>query len=98
MKKILIGLGIIIVSLIITFGVFYTMSWYSFSTLPTKVILYRMIFFFIAILILLIGIIMLIKKFKNRKFDKQQYKLQFIDRNGQQQMFVFLIKNLLENN
>lgn len=61
MKKILIGLGIIIVSLLITFGVFYTMSWYSFSTFPTKVVLVRMIFLFIVIVIALTGIILIIK-------------------------------------
>lgn len=75
MKKFLIGLCIIIVSLLITFVVFYTMSWYSFSTLPTKVVLYRMIFFFIVILLSLIGIIVLIKKTKNNKFNKQNLGL-----------------------
>lgn len=75
MKKVFIGLGIIIVSLLITFGVFYTMSWYSFSTLPTKVVLYRMIFFFIVVLVTLIVITILIKKMKNKKFDKQMLGL-----------------------
>ncbi len=64
LKKTLIGFDIIIVSLLITFVLFYTMSWYSFSTFPTKLVLYRMIFVFILITALLIGITSLITKYK----------------------------------
>lgn len=64
MKKVIIGLGIAIISLLITFGVFYTMSWYSFGTFPTKVVLIRMIFCFVLIVLLLTAITLLIKKYR----------------------------------
>lgn len=31
-------------SILLTLFIFYVMSWYSFSTLPTSVVFYRMIF------------------------------------------------------
>ena len=63
MKKTFIILTIIILSLLITFFVFDIMSWYSFSTFPTKIVLIRMIIFFTIVVIALMGIIFLIRKY-----------------------------------
>lgn len=63
MKKILLLLITFIISLAITLLFFYTMSWYSFSTFPTKVVLFRIIFCSIFLTIaILISSYILVKK------------------------------------
>ncbi len=64
MKKFLTILIIIIVALLITFFTFEQMSWYHFGDFPTKVVLIRLIIFFIIVLTILLGIAFLIHKFK----------------------------------
>lgn len=64
MKKILIGLAIVLVSLIITFVTFESLSWYHFGDIPTKVVLIRLIFFFVFIASI---ITIIVKKVKESK-------------------------------
>lgn len=64
MKKAFIILTVIVLSLLITFFVFDIMSWYSFSTFPTKIVLLRMIIFFTIVVIILMGVILLIRKYR----------------------------------
>lgn len=64
MKKVLSGLGICILSLIITFVTFKLMSWYHFGDIPTKVVALRLIVFFILVIALLTGIVILVNKKK----------------------------------
>ena len=64
MKQFLIGAGIVIFSLLITFIMFDSMSWYNFGDIPTKVVLIRLIIFFIIMVTLLTGILLFIKKLK----------------------------------
>lgn len=64
MKKVLSGLGICILSLIITFVTFELMSWYHFGDIPTKVVTLRLIVFFILVIALLTGIVILVNKKK----------------------------------
>ena len=64
MKKILIGIGIVLLSLLITFITFDSMSWYNFSDVPTKIVLIRLIIFFVIIVVILTGIVALINKLK----------------------------------
>ena len=60
-KSILYVIGII-VSLIITFLLFESMSWYHFGDIPTKIVLIRLIGFFCALVGISISIIALIIK------------------------------------
>ena len=64
MKKAFIILTVIILSLLITFFVLDIMSWYSFSTFPTKIVLIRMIIFFTIVVIILMRVIHLIGKYR----------------------------------
>ena len=64
MKKILIGIGIVLLSLLITFIIFDSMSWYNFGDVPTKIVLIRLIIFFVIIVVILTGIVALINKLK----------------------------------
>lgn len=64
MKKILIGIGLIVFSLLITFVFFEQMSWYHFGDTPTNVVLVRLIIGFLFVLIVLSGILFLIKRRK----------------------------------
>lgn len=64
MKKILIGIGIVLLSLLITFITFDSMSWYNFGDVPTKIVLIRLIIFFVIIVVILTGIVALINKLK----------------------------------
>ena len=49
MNKVCEFLLVCLASVIITFVVFYNMSWYSFSTLPTSIVFWRMIFSVVVI-------------------------------------------------
>ena len=62
MKKTLSVIGIVILSLIITFFIFEIMSWYDFGSSITNVVLFRIIICFVIIFIILLGIMFLIKK------------------------------------
>ena len=64
MKKILIGLAICLISLIITFTTFEMLSWYHFGDNPTKSVLIRLIIFFIVLVTIITGIVILLKKHK----------------------------------
>lgn len=64
MRKILIGIGIVLLSLLITFITFDSMSWYNFGDIPTKIVLIRLIIFFVIIVVILTGIVALINKLK----------------------------------
>ncbi len=64
MKKTLSVIGIVILSLIITFFIFEIMSWYDFGSSITNVVLFRIIICFVIIFIILLGIMFLIKKSK----------------------------------
>ncbi|HOP65893.1 MAG TPA: hypothetical protein PLX66_02615 [Bacilli bacterium] len=70
MKKIIIGIVEGIISLLITFTTFYLMSWYSFETLPTKIVLIRMVICFVFIFTIMFGITYLI--LKNKKDNNKQ--------------------------
>lgn len=64
MKKTLSVIGIVILSLLITFFIFEIMSWYDFGRPMTNVVLFRIIICFIIIFIVLFGIVSLIKNSK----------------------------------
>ncbi len=67
MKKIITGIIICLISLAITFATFETFSWYHFGDIPTEVVLFRLIGFFIIVNIILTGTILLLKKSKKNK-------------------------------
>lgn len=56
--------GTIIISLIVTFVTFETLSWYHFGDIPTTVVSVRLIIFFCVIECLFILTLSLIRKFK----------------------------------
>lgn len=64
MKKFVAHLGTIIISLIVTFVTFETLSWYHFGDIPTTVVSVRLIIFFCVIECLFILTLSLIRKFK----------------------------------
>lgn len=64
MKKFVTLLGTIIISLIVTFVTFETLSWYHFGDIPTTVVSVRLIIFFCVIECLFILTLSLIRKFK----------------------------------
>ena len=64
MKKFVAYLGTIIISLIVTFVTFETLSWYHFGDIPTTVVSVRLIIFFCVIECLFILTLSLIIKFK----------------------------------
>ena len=67
-KKILIFLFIIVLSLAFTFILFEQLSWYHFGDIPTKVVLYRLILFFLILNVFILGIYWVI--IRNRKIKK----------------------------
>ena len=64
MKKFVAYLGTIIISLIVTFVTFETLSLYHFGDIPTTVVSVRLIIFFCVIECLFILTLSLIRKFK----------------------------------
>ena len=68
-KKILIFVFIIVLSLAFTFILFEQLSWYHFGDIPTKVVLYRLILFFIIINIFILLIYWAIISNKKTKKD-----------------------------
>ena len=64
MKKYVVYLGTIIISLIVTFVTFETLSWYHFGDIPTTVVSVRLIIFFCVIECLFILTLSLIRKYK----------------------------------
>ena len=54
----------VVLSLLITFVFFELMSWYHFGDIPTKVVLVRLIAFFLVVAGLLISIVAFINKKK----------------------------------
>ena len=66
MQKFLLIIGDVILSLLITFFIFEIMSWYDFGGPITSIVLIRLIICFIIIFIILLGLISLLKKKKNK--------------------------------
>ena len=64
MKKNILYFIAVVLSLLITFVFFELMSWYHFGDIPTKVVLVRLIAFFLVVAGLLISIVALINKKK----------------------------------
>lgn len=64
MKKNILYFIAVVLSLLITFVFFELMSWYHFGDIPTKVILVRLISFFLVVAGLLISIVAFINKKK----------------------------------
>lgn len=64
MKKNILYFIAVVLSLLITFVVFELMSWYHFGDIPTKVVLVRLIAFFLVVAGLLISIVAFINKKK----------------------------------
>ena len=64
MKKNILYFIAVVLSLLITFVFFELMSWYHFGDIPTKVVLVRLIAFFLVIAGLLISIVAFINKKK----------------------------------
>ena len=71
MKKFFIGLIIVIISLAITFATFETLSWYHLGDIPTEVVLFRLIGFFMIINIVLVTVLLLLKKEKRKYSNKK---------------------------
>lgn len=69
MKKIVLILGCIILSSILTFTIFEMMSWYHFGDIPTKIVTIRLIitFGFFSIFTTIIATYQCSKKVKNNK-------------------------------
>ena len=66
MKKTLSVIGIAILSLLITFFLFEIMSWYDFGVPITSVVLVRIIICFVIVFIILLGLMLLVKRQKNK--------------------------------
>ena len=64
MKKNILYFIAVVLSLLITFVFFELMSWYHFGDIPTKVVLVRLIVFFLFFAGLLISIVAFINKKK----------------------------------
>ena len=64
MKKNILYFIVVVLSLLITFVFFELMSWYHFGDIPTKVVLVRLIAFFLVVAGLLISIVAFINKKK----------------------------------
>lgn len=64
MKKNILYFIAVVLSLLITFVFFELMSWYHFGDIPTKVVLVRLIAFFLVVAGLLISIVTFINKKK----------------------------------
>ena len=66
MKKTLPVIVLTILSLLITFFLFEIMSWYDFGSPITRVVLFRIIICFVIIFIILLGLMLLVRKIKNK--------------------------------
>ena len=66
MKKTLPVIVLTILSLLITFFLFEIMSWYDFGSPITRVVLFRIIICYVIIFIILLGLMLLVKKIKNK--------------------------------
>ena len=66
-KNILISIFIIILSLVFTFILFDQLSWYHFGDDPTRVVLYRLISFFLTLTTVTLGIYWVIIRNKQIK-------------------------------
>ncbi|MDD2495195.1 MAG: hypothetical protein GX682_00735 [Clostridiaceae bacterium] len=66
MKKSIMYFIAVIVSVIVTLVFFELMSWYHFGDIPTKVVLVRLIAFFCIVSGMLISIVALINKKKDK--------------------------------
>ena len=66
MKKILLVVVDIVLSLLITFFIFEIMSWYDFGSSITSVVLFRIVICFVIIFIILFGLMLLVKKQRNK--------------------------------
>ena len=64
MKKNILYFIAVVLSLLITFVFFELMSWYHFGDIPTKVVLVRLIAFFLVVAGLLVSIVAFINKKK----------------------------------
>lgn len=64
MKKNILYFIAVVLSLLITFVFFELMNWYHFGDIPTKVVLVRLIAFFLVVAGLLISIVAFINKKK----------------------------------
>ena len=64
MKKNILYFIAVVLSLLITFVFFELMSWYHFGDIPTKVVLVRLIAFFLVVAGLLLSIVAFINKKK----------------------------------
>ena len=64
MKKNILYFIVVVLSLLITFVFFELMSWYHFGDILTKVVLVRLIVFFLVVAGLLISIVAFINKKK----------------------------------
>lgn len=62
MKKVIVILMVILVSLFITFFVFENLSLYHFGDIPTTVVTIRLILFFLVVSLFLFAIIYFFKK------------------------------------
>lgn len=66
MKKNIMYFVAVIIAVIVTFVFFELMSWYHFGDVPTKVVLFRLIAFFCLVVGMLISIVTIINKKKNK--------------------------------
>lgn len=67
LKNIMRIIGLYIISVIVIVFVFYTMGWYVFNMLPTKIVLLRMLISSITLTIILELLLLLISKIKRIK-------------------------------
>lgn len=70
-KMIYVLLVIIFFSIIFTFVLFEQLSWYHFGDIPTNVVLYRLIIFFIVLTISALTCYLLVIKNINKKNNKR---------------------------
>ena len=56
--------GVYCISVFITLLIFYMMSWYSFGTFPTEIVLYRIIFSSLILTIIITVALVVVKKCK----------------------------------
>ncbi len=71
MKKIIAGVIIFLISLGITFATFETFSWYHIGDVPTEVVLFRLVGFFIIVNVILTVVFIVLIKSKTKKEDKK---------------------------
>ena len=71
MKKILLVVVDIVLSLLITFFIFEIMSWYDFGSSITSVVLFRIVICFVIIFIILFGLMLLVKNKETNNFKQK---------------------------